>query len=86
MEQEILLKDHVYWSFDYEYAAIEDAVKATASVVSMGGPLHHHKGSIALTEAILIMDGTDDDFNLSVPLSAISDLYHGFDDVSPTLP
>jgi len=81
MDQDFILQGKVLWSYAYEYAQISEGVKFTASLVSFGHPLHNHAGYIALTDNQLIIDGVNDDLDITISLSTINEIYLGFDEV-----
>lgn len=81
-----LLQGTVKWSYAYEMAEVSQTTKIMAGMVSMGTPLHHHEGNIALSDAELIIEGFNDDGeDLTIPLSAMKQIYLGFDDVFPKI-
>ena len=81
-----LLQGTVQWSYDYEMAEVSQTDKIINGMISMGPVLHHHKGNIALSEAELIIEGfTDEEEDLTIPLSAMKQIYLGFDDVFPKI-
>ncbi|MBS1523439.1 MAG: hypothetical protein JST50_20730 [Bacteroidetes bacterium] len=73
----ILMSGHVLWSYTDEVAeaGLEDEIRALFSFVK---PLHYHEGEIILTDNSLIING---DIDLNIPLTDISQLYLGFDEV-----
>ncbi|WCT13550.1 hypothetical protein [Mucilaginibacter jinjuensis] len=81
MENDFILQGKVLWSYADEYAQIDDGIKFTASLVSLGSPLHNHSGYIAVTENQLIIEGLESDLDLTIPLNAIEEIYLGFDDI-----
>jgi hypothetical protein len=81
MEDDFILQGKVLWSYADEYAQISEQIKVTAALVSLGSPLHNHAGYIVLTEDQLIIEGINDDLDLSIALSTINEIYLGFDDV-----
>ena len=68
MENDFILQGKVLWSYADEYAGISEQVKITASIVSLGLPLHNHSGYIALTDNQLIIEGVEADASLNIPL------------------
>jgi hypothetical protein len=83
MTETFILQGKVKWSYSYELAEISDDYKAMTSMMSFAPPLHRHNGNIALSDAEIIIEGIDDDIDLTINLSAIKQLYLGFDDVYP---
>lgn len=83
MDENYLLTGRIKWSFNYELANVTSADKALRSIMSFSPPLHHHTGYIKLTESDLIIEGTEDDEELSIKLASITQIYMGFDDVYP---
>ncbi|WP_342644473.1 hypothetical protein [Mucilaginibacter sp. CSA2-8R] len=83
MQPMFIMQGRVMWSFDYEMAQIAPGYKMMSGLTGIGGPLHHHRGLIALSSTELIIEGDNDEEDefLSISLSAISELYHGYDDV-----
>jgi len=81
METDFILQGKVLWSYADEYAQINEGIKFTASIVSLGSPLHNHAGNIALTANQLIIEGFNGGTDLIIPLTAINEIYLGFDDV-----
>jgi len=81
METDFILQGKVLWSYADEYAQISESVKFTASLISLGSPLHNHAGYIALTENQLIIEGLNNDPDLTISLSTINEIYLGFDEV-----
>ena len=80
MAGELILQGNVMWSYDHEVQAFTVVQKVMSGLSGIGGPLHNHRGLIALTDQEIIIE-SDEDKNLLIPLSALTQLYHGFDDV-----
>ena len=80
MAYDLILQGKVMWSFDHEVQEFTSAQKVMTGLTGIGGPLHNHNGLIALTDQELIIESNDDE-NLLIPLSSITQIYHGFDDV-----
>lgn len=83
MQPMFIMQGRVMWSFDYEMAQMTTGYKMMSGLSGIGGPPHHHQGLIALNNSELIIEGesdNEDDF-LTLPLAAISQLYHGYDEV-----
>ncbi len=83
MQPMFIMQGRVMWSFDYEMAHVTAGYKIMSGLTGIGGPLHHHRGLVALSSSELIIEGesdNEDDF-LSIPLTSITQLYHGYDDV-----
>ena len=83
MDEEFILQGTVKWSHDYEMQSVSDTQKIMASMASFIPPLHHHSGYIVLSNAGLIIQGLEDDEDLAIPLSAMKQIYLGFDDTFP---
>lgn len=81
MQPMFIMQGKVMWSFDYEMAQVATGYKMMSGLSGIGGPLHHHRGLIALSNTELIIEGDADDELLSIPLIAITQLYHGYDEV-----
>jgi hypothetical protein len=80
MAEDYLLQGSVKWSYDYELSNVSDDYKRINGMMSFSPPLHHHEGNIALTESGLIIEGNNDDLDLDIKLSAIMQIYLGFDE------
>ena len=74
---ETYLTGNVLWSFDYE---LEQAglTQEMLALFSLMPPIHRHEGQLSLTDVALIIEG---DISKTIPLSVISQLYLGFDEV-----
>ncbi|HEX8019994.1 hypothetical protein [Mucilaginibacter sp.] len=73
----IYLSGQVFWSYDHEIeqTGLGQEIKA---LFSFTPPIHHHSGIISLTEHQLVIEG---DLNLPIPLSDITQIYLGFDEI-----
>jgi hypothetical protein len=83
MSGSFLLQGTVKWSYSYELAEFSETAKIMHSMASFAPPLHRHDGNIALSDAELIIEGVDGDIDLTIPLSAMKQIYLGFDDLFP---
>jgi len=83
MDEAFILQGIVKWSHDYEMQSVGDTQKVMASMANFIPPLHHHSGSIALSRAKLIIEGFENDEDLAIPLSAMKQIYIGFDYTFP---
>jgi hypothetical protein len=83
MATQFLLQGTVKWSYDHEMAEISVSRKILAGMVSGVQALQHHQGNIALSTTALIIEGINDDEDLTIPLSDMKQLYIGFDDLFP---
>lgn len=81
MPENFLLQGNVMWSYEEEIASLNSTDKMVSGLTGIGGPLHHHNGHIALTDEVLIIQDANEDGGLTIPLSNITQLYLGFDDV-----
>ncbi|RFZ95623.1 hypothetical protein D0C36_08930 [Mucilaginibacter conchicola] len=81
MAQNFLLTGELMWSYEEEVAAITAAEKTMRGLTGLTGPMHHHSGTIALTEEYVLIESNADEDDLIIPLSSITQLYLGFDDV-----
>ena len=81
MAVEFILQGKVIWSYDYEMTGFTPAQKLMTGLSGIGGPLHNHKGYIALTDEQILIEGNDNDENLIIPLTSINELYLGYDDI-----
>lgn len=83
MQPEFIMQGNVMWSFDHEMAQVATGYKMMSGLSGIGGPLHNHRGLIALNNSELIIEGNSDDENdfLTIPLVTITQLYHGYDEV-----
>lgn len=83
MQPKFIMQGNVMWSFDYEMVQVATGYKMMSGLSGIGGPIHHHRGLIALSNSELIIEGNIDNKNdfLSIPLVAITQLYHGYDEV-----
>lgn len=81
MSGEFILQGKVMWSFDHEIGAFSTTQKMLTGLSGIGGPLHAHNGNIALTSEQIIIEGLENDEDLTIYLTAINELYLGFDDV-----
>lgn len=82
---EFLLQGTAKWSYAHEMAAVPQTRKIINGMVSMAPVLHHHEGNIALSTAELIIEGFNDDEDLTIPLSNLKQIYLGFDDLYPKI-
>jgi hypothetical protein len=78
-----LLQGNVKWSYAHEMAAFTDTQKIMASMASFTPPLHRHTGNIALSSSEIIIEGIDEDEDLTIPLNTLKQIYLGFDEVFP---
>jgi hypothetical protein len=83
MATQFLLRGTAKWSYDHEMAEISPGRKILAGMVSGVQALQHHHGNIALSTTALIIEGINDDEDLTIPLSNMRQLYIGFDDLFP---
>jgi hypothetical protein len=83
MSESFLLQGTVKWSYSHELTEFSETAKIMHSMVSFAPPLHRHNGNIALSTAELIIEGIGDDIDLTIKLSAIKQIYLGFDDLFP---
>lgn len=83
MSESYLLQGTVKWSYGYELAEYSDTYKVMTSMMSFTPPLHRHNGNIALTNSELIIEGFEDDVDLTVELRAMKQIFLGFDDLFP---
>jgi hypothetical protein len=83
MSKSFLLQGTVKWSYSYELAEFSETAKIMHSMASFAPPLHRHNGNIALTDAELIIEGTDGDIDLTIPLKVMKQVYLGFDALFP---
>jgi len=83
MSEKYLLQGTVKWSYSYELAEYSETYKLMNSMMSFSPPLHRHNGNIALTTSELIIEGVEDDVDLSISLSAMKQIFIGFDDLFP---
>jgi hypothetical protein len=83
MATQFLLQGTAKWSYDHEMAEISPSRKILAGIVSGATALPHHNGNIALSTTALIIEGINDDEDLTIPLSTMKQLYIGFDDLFP---
>jgi hypothetical protein len=74
---EVVLQGNVLWSYAHQIKE-RNTLNDLAYQFSGIRPYHDNSGVITLTEAALIISGSE---NLQIPLSNISQLYLGFDDV-----
>jgi hypothetical protein len=81
MAEEFILQGKVMWSYDHEMTEFTSAQKLINGLTGIGGPLHNHKGYIALTAEQILIEGQGDDEDLVIPLISINQLYLGYDDV-----
>lgn len=83
MQPEFIMQGNAMWSFDHEMAQVAAGYKMMSGLSGIGGPIHHHRGLIALNNSELIIEGDSDDENdfLSISLVAITQMYHGYDEV-----
>lgn len=81
MPEQFILQGKVMWSYDYEMADFTSAQKLMTGLSGIGGPLHNHKGYIALTDEQILIEGQDDDEDLTIALTSINELYLGYDDI-----
>jgi hypothetical protein len=72
-----LFESTVIWSSDEELKS-KAVFSQFASIFSGVPPVHDHEGQLLLTENDLMLNG---DANLIIPLSAIEQLFLGFDEV-----
>ncbi|MDN5288184.1 MAG: hypothetical protein JWR38_4458 [Mucilaginibacter sp.] len=82
MAENFLLQGTVKWSYDHELAEVSQTRKIMTGMASFTPPLHHHEGYIALTSTEIIIE-SDNDEDLSIPLSTVNQVYLGFDDLFP---
>jgi len=82
---EYLLQGSVKWSFDYELAELSGTYKIMTSMMSFIPPLHRHDGNIALSNYELIIEGINDDIDLSVKLGEMKQIYLRSDDLFPMI-
>ncbi|WDF56466.1 hypothetical protein [Mucilaginibacter sp. KACC 22063] len=75
MAQELILQGRVLWSYDFEYAEINNQTRVAASLLSGIGPLHHHKGNIGLTAEELLIKGHENEYDLTIALNTIDEVY-----------
>jgi hypothetical protein len=75
-----ILRGSALWSYDYELAAKSRRTKFLAGLFSFIKPLNDHESEIVLTNAGLSIIGDEE---LSIPLSAINEMYLGFDSLFP---
>ncbi|RFZ81826.1 hypothetical protein DYU05_18565 [Mucilaginibacter terrenus] len=83
MTEDLLLQGTVKWSYSHELAEFTGEYKRMSAMLSFSPPLHRHSGNIALTTTELIIEGAEGDEDLTLKLSAIKQLYLGFDDIFP---
>lgn len=83
MSEKFILQGTVKWSYDYELTEFSNEFKMTMSMMSFSPPLHRHNGNIALTNSELIIEGIDDDDDLTIKLMAIKQIFLGFDEYFP---
>lgn len=71
------------WSYDYEISRYSQEERLMAGFISFGGPLHDHKGYIALSNDTILIEGKkkDEDKNIVIPLISIKEIYLGYDEV-----
>jgi hypothetical protein len=69
------------WSYGYEIAEIVPDQKLVTGLISGMGPIHNHKGYIALTDDSILIEGREDDADLTISLSAVHELYIGYDEL-----
>src|SRR4051812_43113337 len=81
MADGFILQGKVMWSYDHEMIAFTSAQKLISGLSGIGGPLHNHEGYIALTSEQILVEGAGDEDDLVIPLSSISQLYLGYDEV-----
>ena len=81
MPEEFVLQGKVMWSYDHEMAEFTSAQKVMTGLSGIGGPLHNHNGYITLTSEQVLIEGQERDDDLIIPLTAINQLYLGYDDV-----
>jgi hypothetical protein len=74
---EVVLQGNVLWSYAHQIKE-RNTLNDLAYQFSGIRPYHDNSGVITLTEAAIIISGSE---NLQIPLSNISQLYLGFDDV-----
>jgi hypothetical protein len=83
MGENYLLQGTVKWSYSYELAEYSETYKIMTSMMSFTPPLHRHNGNIALTNSELIIEGLEDDVDLSIQIGAMKQIFLGFDDHFP---
>lgn len=81
MSNDFILQGEVMWSYDYEMTEYTTGQKLMTGLSGIGGPLHHHKGYIALTGEQILIEGQDGGDDLIIPLLSINELYLGYDDI-----
>jgi hypothetical protein len=74
---QILQIGKVFWSFDYEIAALT-LVDEAGALFSHTPPPHHREGEIILTSDSLVIDGYN---YLNIPLNRLEQVYLGFDEI-----
>ena len=80
MTGELILQGNVMWSYDHEVQDYTAVQKVVSGLSGIGGPLHNHDGLITLTDQAIVIQSPEDE-DLLIPLSSLTQLYHGFDDV-----
>lgn len=83
MSENFLLQGTVKWSYNHELAEFSDAFKMMTAIMSFSPPLHRHNGNIALSNSALIIEGLAADEDLTINLTAIKQIFLGFDELFP---
>lgn len=81
MPEELILQGKAMWSYEYEMMDFTTAQKLMTGLSGIGAPLHNHKGNITLTSDHILIEGQVGDEDLIIPLTAINELYLGYDDI-----
>ncbi|MEH6307071.1 hypothetical protein RYH73_15600 [Olivibacter sp. CPCC 100613] len=77
MKQRLLFEGNALWIHDFEIQQLGHTERFTIRHLSLAPPLAKHQGHILLTETEIILDGSEYE---RIPLSAIEELYYGFDE------
>jgi hypothetical protein len=85
MAENFLLQGTVKWSYDHEMAAFSQTRKIVAGMTGLTSSLYSHEGLIALSRAELIIEGINNDEDLTIPLGNMKQIYLGFDELFPMI-
>uniref|UniRef100_F4CEE1 Uncharacterized protein n=1 Tax=Sphingobacterium sp. (strain 21) TaxID=743722 RepID=F4CEE1_SPHS2 len=77
MNQRLLFEGRALWIHDFEIQQMGYNERFTIRHFSFTPPLAKHEGHIILTDADIVLDGSE---YKRIPLSNIEELYYGFDE------
>ena len=77
--ENILYEGIVYWAYDYEITSMNYAERYFIRHLSLSAPLSKHRGNFYLTSNSIIVE--EDENELTIKLTDISQLYLGYDNV-----